>query len=181
MIEYKINYGFGLGILPVSLFCGLEREIEDSVSIYNQLFDEIVAQGVMDVIFHNLISINETTLRWLVPRLIFNSVMPCHTSIITRNAISEHVIPNRRILIISDGLFAKSMFTLLDKVRELDIILVDTDNIDFLTFVRNHIYQKEIKIAKIMYNPYKLQPSEVLKGTIYDVLPCFADYFKGGE
>ena len=171
-MQFLTTYSHGLGLLPVSLFCNLEEEIPDNLDSYNALFTRIVHNSVPDIIFHGDIKGNETALQWIIPRLILNSSMSCHVAIMD-NFFSEHLVPQRYILHIDPSVKAKELFNLLDRISEQDIILVSANDKDYLSFVRNSCLQREVKVSKIMYNPFGISTISVLLDKMYDVLPCY--------
>ena len=171
-MQFLTTYSHGLGLLPVSLFYKLEGEIPDTLDSYNSIFNDILLQKVQDIIIYGDIKNNETSLQWLIPRLILNSYMPCHISVMA-SEVSEYIIPQRYILVLNNSIKAKELFNLLDSLRESDVILVDDKDKDYLTFVRNSCLQRETKVSKIMYNPFSISTVSILLDKMYDVLPCY--------
>ena len=164
----KIDFNYGLGVFPASIFIELKEEAPTR-NIVN-VYDEIVGCGLPDIIFYgdkSRITSNEA--QWLFARLMAGL---CHVSVVVDLEKSLPKLVVNRLILRGDISYknARIIVPVLKALSENDLIILNLESIRELLFVRSVLLKCETK-ARSMFNSDLLDTKVVLDAGIYDILP----------
>uniref|UniRef100_A0A6H1ZAJ1 Uncharacterized protein n=1 Tax=viral metagenome TaxID=1070528 RepID=A0A6H1ZAJ1_9ZZZZ len=150
-----IDYNYGIGILPVSLFCN-DKDLDIQI-----LYDEILAQNCRDIVFYEFLDF--TKLSWVIPRLMIEGY---YVTIVCEDSVPILLVPTRFFTIITK--VTPDIDRVIISLRENDILLARVKSIGELVRIRN-IMIREDKKYKLMFDPSSLDKKEILNYKIYDI------------
>jgi len=164
----KIDFNYGLGIFPASIYIELKEEAPTRNIV--SLYDEIIDYGLPDVIFYgdkSCIVSNES--QWLFARLMASL---CHISVVINLEKSLPKLIVNRLILKADISYksARIIVPVLKALSENDIVLLSIESIKDLLFVRSVLLKCGAK-ARSMFNSDLLSPQAVLDAKIFDLLP----------
>lgn len=167
----RIDWSDGLGLSPVSLFIELVQK--DETKYHGRSLEEVYIfikdAGTNDVIIYGEINTYADVLSWLTPKLIADGVFTSVVSDIKEQA-KVYTIASRTIHKMN-----KDNHKLLKLVnfRNLDIILIESDNIKELLALRSVRLSNNAENVTL-FNSNLVSKEEALEAGVIELYPCAA-------
>lgn len=171
---YKLEFSYGLGIYPISLFVKLGGITKGKYSL-KDFYEMVEKYKVSDIIFYGNIERNIDTLSWVTSKLISERY---HISLVVKYGDQVPIISTNRIITSVTSLRrvkkSQTWHNMSSDFTQNDIIILDTHLLEEIYRLRKFIIDNQIK-AKIMFNKSRIAPKEILKAEIYDIEPYLGE------